>query len=512
MMMKRSSARRVWGALAAAAVGALLLSACGGGGSGPAPSSSGEAGEPGGTVKVLLAAQPATLDPIVGARSGQVVWATMLEPLIVTDPDLELTDAGIITSWERTDETTWTFGVRPDVEFSNGEKADAAAVANTILLSRDAERSQLKSYFGNVESAEATDATTVVVKTKLPQYNIADLLTTVYLVPPAYYAEVGTEGFALEPIGTGPYVLDEVKAGQSIAVVANEDYWGDQPLNDGIVYTWANEAAQRLALVQSKAVDIALDLPPVQADQAESAGLEVIRTTTAMKIIAFLDSTKAPFDDPQLREAAALAIDRDAIVSGIFDGQAEPDGGLLNVRPGQEPAEIVTADPDAAAELVSGSPAVQIHYPAAQYTNIKEVAEAVGGSLEQAGFTVSYEATDYGTLVGRVIGREVPGISIFAGVPNVATPDFFASGFMKSASITGNCPDPTIDEMVATALQQESDEAAAEIYEELNTMGVVEKHCYVPLYRQIFNIATQPSVQGVVFGPLNTLNLTKTTL
>lgn len=510
-MSMTTKLRRVGGTLAALAAGALVLSACGGG-SESSPSGSSDANQTGGTVRVLLAAQPATLDPIVGARSGQVVWATMLEPLIDLNEDLQMTDEGLITSWERTDPTTWTFDVRPDVEFSNGEKADAAAVANTILLSRDAERSQLKSYFGNVESATAVDDTTVEVTTTLPQYNIADLLTTVYLVPPAYYEEVGTEGFAQAPIGTGPYVLDEIKAGQSIDVVVNDEYWGDAPLNDGVTYTWANEAAQRLALVQSESVDIALDLPPVQAEQAADAGLEVISTPTAMKIIAFLDSTKAPFDDAALREAAALAIDRDGIVAGIFDGQAEADGGLLNVRPGTQPAEMVNADPEAAADLVSGSPEVQIHYPAAQYTNIKEVAEAIGGSLEQAGFSVSYDATDYGTLVGRVIAREVPGITLLAGVPNVPTPDFFASGFMKSASITGNCPDPQIDAMVAEALQQDDEAAADAIYEELNTMGVVDMHCYVPLYRQVFNLATLPQVQGVLFGPLNTLDLTKTTL
>ncbi|WP_326553860.1 ABC transporter substrate-binding protein [Micromonospora sp. NBC_01813] len=504
--MKFPRSRRPLAVAAAITVASIGLTACGGSDPEDAESSGSS------TIRALLAAQPATLDPIVGARSAQIVWATMLEPLIDTDDDLAPSDTGLITSWARTDATTWTFTVRPDISFSNGEPADAAAVANTITLTRDTEASPLKSYFGNVTSIEATDDVTVVVTTGTPQYNIPDLLTTVYLVPPEYYQEQGSEGFAAAPIGTGPYVWAGANAGRDISVAKNPDYWGDAPTNDGITFTWANESAQRLALIQSNSVDISFDLPPAQAQAAEAAGVEVVSTETAMKIIAFLDSTKAPFDDPELREAAALAIDREAIVNGIFDGQAAADAGLLNVRPGQQPQSSVTADPTRAKELVGDTaPAVQITYPAAQYTNIEEVAQAVGGSLEQAGFTVTYEPLDYGTLVQRIIGRQVPGIAIFAGVPNVAVPDYFVSGFMKTASLTGNCPDPQIDQLAQQALEQDSAEQAAPIYEQLNTIGVVEKHCYVPLYRQIFNYATGPGVTGVVFGPLNTVDFTKTT-
>ncbi len=507
MLMNSLRSRRPLALVASLALATAGLTACGD----SAPGATQSAGPF--TVRALLAAQPATLDPIVGARSAQIVWATMIEPLINTDANLKAVDTGLITSWTRTDATTWTFKVRPGISFSNGEKADAAAVANTLTLTRDVAASQLKSYFTNVADIQAPDDTTVVVKTKTSQYNFADLLTTVYLVPPKYYQEKGSAGFAAAPVGTGPYVWAGANAGRDMSVKKNPDYWGPKKaINDGITFTWANEAAQRLALIQSKSVDVSFDLPPAQATTAKKAGIQVTSTETAIKIIAFLDSTKAPFDDPKLREAAALAIDRDAIVKGIFDGQAVADAGLLNVSPGQKPAQSVTADPAKAKELVgAAAPAVQIHYPAAQYTNIEEVSQAVGGALEKAGFKVTYVPIDYGTLVKRVVGRQVPGIAIFAGVPNVAVPDFFASGFMKSKSITGNCPDPQIDELSQKALEQTDAAAAAPIYEQLNTIGVVEKHCYVPLYRQVFNYATAGSVKGLVFGPLNTVDFTQTT-
>lgn len=506
MIKNRFGYRRTVAVVAAIAAATLGLAACGDsdeGGSGASSTA---------PIRALLNAQPATLDPISGARSAQIVWATMLEPLVHTDANLEADKTGLITDWTRTDPTTWTFTLRDGITFSNGEKADAAAAANTILLQRDTEKSILKSFLGNITDVTASGPTTLVIKTKLPQYNIADLLTTVYVVPPAYYKEKGPDGFSAAPVGTGPYLFESAKAGREIAVKENPDYWGEKAKNTGIVFTWATEAAQRLALLQSKTVDLAFDLPPAQAKQAKDAGIEVVSTESAVKIVAFVESTRAPFNDPKLREAAALAVDRAGIVNGIFDGQAVADGGLLNVKPGTNPTESVEFDAAKAKSLVgSSSPEVTITYPAAQYTNIEEVSQAVGGGLEAAGFKVKYNPLDYGSLVGQVVGRELTGIYLFAGVPNVAVPDFFASAFMKSVSITGNCPDPEMDKLISEALEQDSTEAAQPIYDELNKIGVVDKHCYIPLYKQIYNYGVAKGVAGTVYSPLNAVDFSKTT-
>ncbi|MFF5257851.1 ABC transporter substrate-binding protein [Actinomadura viridis] len=503
-MIKNASTLRRLAGVAAAATVAAGAAGCGGGtGTGPSDTSH---------IRALLNAQPATLDPIAGARSAQVVWATMVEPLVTTGSDLEPARTGLITDWKRTSPTKWTFTLRPNVKFSNGETADAAAVVNTLTLTRDQNTSILKTYFGNVTSIEAPDTTTVQVTTKRPQYDVPNLLTTVYLVPPKYYKEKGSAGFSAAPVGTGPYVFEDAKPGREISVKANPSYWGEKPANTGVTFTWATEASQRLALLQGKSVDVAFDLPPAQADQAKKAGLKVVSTESALKITAFLEATKAPFKDAKLREAAALAINRDDIVKGIFDGKAVADGGLLNVKPGTQPARRVDADPARAKQLVGASgPSVNLTYPAGQYTNMKEVAEAVGGSLQQAGFTVKYVPVDYGTLVKQVAGRQINGLFLLGAVPNVAVPDFFASGFMKSASITSSCPDPAIDRLVAKALEQKDAGAAQSIYDELNTLGVVQKHCYVPLYKQIYTYGLGSGADGIVYGPLNSVDFTKAT-
>ncbi|GAA2733413.1 ABC transporter substrate-binding protein [Actinocorallia aurantiaca] len=496
--MSQSSFRR-HGSLRASAIGVILVlgvTAC-----------SGQDGDKGdgasnGTLRVVLNSQPATLDPVVGARSDQYVWGTVVEPLISTGEDLEPGKEGIITDWSRDGDTTWNFEVRPGVEFSNGEKADAAAVANSILLNRDGEKAILKSYLTNVKSVKAVDEDTVEVRTAKPQYNIPNLLTNIFLMPPKYYEEKGTEGFTAHPIGTGAFVWKEQQPGRSISVTPNDGYWGQKTSLKGLTFTWSADAAQRLALLRSKAADAVFDLPPSQAKEARDAGLDVQTVQSAMKIVGFLQSDKAPFDDPQLREAAALAVDRDAIVKSIFGGEAAPDAGLLNVKPGTEPSAQVTADPAKAKSLVTKKVTVPLTYPAKKYTYIDEVAQAVGGQLEAAGFTVEYNPVDYGTLVSEVVSRKISGLYLFAGVPNVAVPDYFAHGFITSNSITANCADPALDKLAEDALEKADLASAQPLYDELNKTTVVDKHCYLPLYKQTFSYATD-GVSGIRYSPLN---------
>ena len=454
------------------------------------------------TLRVLLNSPPSGLDPIVSARDGEYVWGTMLDALVSTDANLDPGKDGIVTDWSRPNPTTWTLTIRPGLKFTDGEAADASAVAYSILQNRDNPAGILKSYFANVKSVVATNATTVTVTTDKPQYDLINLLCTVYLIPPKYYQEQGTKGFTAHPIGTGAFVWKGEQPGQSISVTANPDYWGGKPKIGGITFTWASDSTQRLALIQSGAQDVSFDLPPAQAASARSAGLDVVTLDTAVKLTAFLEADKAPFNNPTLREAAALAVDRNALVSSILEGGATPDGGLLNVKPDQKPAQEVQADPAKAKSLVTGSPQIQLTWPSGKYTDIDDVAKAVGGQLEAAGFKVKYNPTDYGSEVGLIVQGQITGMYILAAVPNVAVPDFFAHGFLTSNSITKNCPDPQMDTLAEQALTADGPDQAAPIYDQLNTMAVVQQHCYIPLYQQKFSYALK-NVGGIDYNALN---------
>lgn len=458
--------------------------------------------KPGGTLKVGLPAPPASLDPTLANRGGNYIYGTFSETLTQFDDEGKLSKDGLLTDWERTGRNSWKFTVREGVKFHNGEPFDAEAAKFTILAQRDVEGSILKTYFLNIKDVDVIDPTTIEVKTTTPQFNVPDQLGTVYALPPKAYKKAGAD-FAKNPIGTGPFVYASQKAGVSISVKANPDYWRGAPKLEGIEFSFPKDASQRLALVQSGALDLAFELAHQQGEQAASSGLQVLSVATSLKEIAFIVGEKAPFDDPKVREAAALAIDRNEIVEGIFGGTNVAEGGLLNMLPGQKVPEIVEPNIEKAKELLAGtSPEIDLSWIAGYNTGIEEVTSAMRAQLEKAGFKVKPNPIDQATLIKQAIGREFSGIWLYGAVPNVPDPNFYVQGFMTKSSISGNCVRPAWDKAATEALEAKDAAAAQSIYDDLNTQAVVDQHCYVPLYFETSHFAAADKVGGFKYSVL----------
>src|SRR4029079_6066174 len=329
---------------------------------------------------------------------------TFLEPLISVDSKGNLLKTGIITSWTHPNPTTWRFTVRKGVKFTNGEAGDAYAVANSIALNKYATGGILNTYFQNLKHVRAINTHTVLAVTTLPQFNFANQLGTVYLMPPKYYKQVGTTGVRAAPIGTGPFKVDNIQAGRSITVVPNTAYWGTKPKLNQITFTYAPDPAQRIALVQSGAADFALDLTPAGGRAASAAKLQVLRVATTLKLVMFTFTKQAPLNNVKVRKAISMAIDRDAIVKGIFQNAYQADGGLLNVIPGEKAKNPAKYDPTAAKALVPAGTSLTLDYPTDRYPNMPEVAQAIAQMLENVGIKVKLVPEPYTAGVVKVIG------------------------------------------------------------------------------------------------------------
>jgi len=462
------------------------------------------------SIRVVIAAAP-NIDPIVASRGGQWVWGTFLDSLIAVDAKGGLLKTGIITNWTHPDPLTWRFTVRKGVKFTNGEPGDAYAVANSITLNKYTTGAILSTYFQNLKSVRAVNPTTVVVKTQLPQFNFANQLGTVYLMPPKYYKQVGSAGFRAAPIGTGPYKVDNIQAGRSMTVVTNPDHWGPKPKTGTIVFTYSADPAQRLALVQSGAADIGIDLSPAQARSAVTSKLKTLRVATTLKLVMFAFSKQAPLNNIKVRKAITMAIDRDAIVKGIFQGAYQADGGLLNVIPGQKAKNAVKFDPAAAKALVPAGTSLTLNYPTDRYVNTAEVAQAIAQMLENVGIKVRLVPEPYTSGVVKVIGGTMSGLWITGAVPNVPDANFLAQGFLTKNSITKNCIDRRFDLGTAAALTKKNELAAQPIYDQLDRLAVKDLACYAPIFRPLTYTAMSNDVKGFVFTPLNTIYFDKAT-
>ncbi len=181
------------------------------------------------TLRVVLQAEPTSLNPRSVRCSDSRAWGSIFDSLVGFDRQtLQPNEDGLLTGWEQTGPTEWTFDVREDVTFQNGETFDADAAAFTIKELRDNQASILRGYYSIVEDAQAVDGK-LRITTVEPYLAMPTLLTNAYALPPEYYAEVTAEGFAKKPVGTGPYELKSYTSGSEITVAKYDDYWRGEP-------------------------------------------------------------------------------------------------------------------------------------------------------------------------------------------------------------------------------------------------------------------------------------------
>jgi peptide/nickel transport system substrate-binding protein len=364
-----------------------VLSAC---------SSSGDFGDGGanavnGTTKAastkLTIAQSAdisTMDPAMHrARINQSVVREVFDALVNQSDDLKIVPE-LATSWESVDPTTWRFHLRQNVKFHNGEPFDANAVKFSLERVIDpAQKSPRASMLSMISSVTVEDPMTVVIKTKQPSSILLAELSVNEIVPPKYVKQVGDAEFAKKPVGTGPFKFVEWVPNERVVLAANDDYWGGRPKVDQLVFRPIPEVAARMAALQSGDVQIAAEIPP---DLAKGLSGEVKAASASGTRIFFLamNVTKAPFTDRKVRVAVNEAIDKEALVKGLYLGQARP----LN-----QPAfpEMVGYDSSyqgyaydqaKAKQVLSGvSTPVRLDVDAKD----KTLAEAVAGQLQAAG-------------------------------------------------------------------------------------------------------------------------------
>ena len=459
----------------------------------------------GGTLRMVIGAEPSTLNPMTGTRADQVVAISIIERLVATDANAVPSTHGLVNGWERVDDLTWRFTMREGVHFTNGELAGADAAAFSLTTHRDTDGSVLKGFFAVFADVLVVDDTTFEVTTTIPTNAVPELLANLYVFPPAYYAEMGHEGYGLAPIGTGPFVLSEWNAGTSIVATRNADYWRGQAPLDQIQWAWAGDDATRVALLQTGQADLVVNVPTqLQDDVAGQEGLNVHPVAALSNMTIFLVATAPPFDDVRVRTAAAKAIDRQLLVDAIFDGTgASPNNNFFHTFfqsvDGDE--EGIDYDPDGAAALlaeVGGEVAITNTYTTGRYPSDSDVGEAISGMLEAAGFTVTRNPLDVGTFFGQVIGGELDGMFMFATVPVYPHEDVLVRAFMTSNAITKTCPDDRIDPLADQGLAATDAASRNATYDELGNIAVVDLVCWIPLYEQVLSFGYTDHVQGFV--------------
>jgi peptide/nickel transport system substrate-binding protein len=269
---------------------------------------------------------PGQGNPFSGLGSpGIYTWSPMFDALTLVDAKGEPT-AALAVRWASTGPTTWTFTLRPDVTFSNGEKLDATAVVATFdyLHSEPGKATVVGKELLTLSSAKAVSATEVQFTTAKQDPIVPNRIASMFIVPPRAWAELGPEGFAAKPVGSGSYRVESWNPGKVI-FTAVDGSWR-KPKVSRLEIAEIGDPAARLQALQSKQLDLVLGLAPDQLDQIKAAGAaaQVNPAPQVMSLAYVTTKGKSPLTDQRVRQALNYAVDKQSIVDNVMAGLGKP--------------------------------------------------------------------------------------------------------------------------------------------------------------------------------------------
>lgn len=257
-------------------------------------------------------------------------WMAMFDGLTQLDVEGRLSPA-LALSWDVVSPTRWQFKLRPGVVFSNGEPFTADAVVATIawLKTPEGSRTVIGGEIRAVASATREDDLTVLIDTDRPDAILPRRLSAVSIVAPKAWAELGPDAFARNPATTGSFMINDWSGNVGrLTLKAFAKSWRPPKAERLIVVNMPDNPARVQALLSGQ-IDIAGNVGVDDIDMIETAGGAVTITPSwSVQSLAFRlePGRKTPLADVRVRRALNLAVDKDAIVNGLFRGQMRAAG------------------------------------------------------------------------------------------------------------------------------------------------------------------------------------------
>jgi peptide/nickel transport system substrate-binding protein len=449
----------------------------------------------GGILKVGLQADPTALD--AQKQSLTAIWHVVehiYEGLARVRPDLTVEPA-LAESWEiSADGLTYTFTLREGVLFHDGTPLTSDDVKFTFeRLVDPATASTSAADLASVAAIETPDERTVVLTLNAPD---ASLLTTLAanascLIYSRAFVEANGGNVDQVAMGTGPFRFVEYVPNTRVVLERNPEYW-DAPLPylDGVEMTIAADDTSRTTAVVTGTVDFIEYVPlrDVEILQADPSLTLAGNSNTNIRFIGF-DLTKEPFANPQVRQAIATVVDREAMLGPTVFGHGTP---VTTLFPpdfwAALPADVPAPDVEGARALLA-----EAGYPDgfqttitswSQYSFLSNAALVLQEQLRQIGIEAELNLVENATMVEQVYLPEtrnfdiaVTGESAYVD-PNTLILSNFGSG--ESGNFTGYANE-RVDELIAQGIAVTDEAARAETYRELQQI-LLEDLPWIPLF------------------------------
>ena len=491
--------------LVLAAAMALSLAACGGNqennGSG--------GGTAGGYKNTLIWAQGAdvtSLDPHQGKETPAVQVNTQIfDTLVTVDRETNEVVPQIAESWEQTDDQTYVFKIREGIKFHDGSDLTAEDVKFSLDRARN---SAAVSYIVNfIEEVTVDDDHTVTVKTTAPYApTLRNLAIPFAAIVPKAVVEADENAFIQNPVGSGPYKFVEWNHGDHVTLKAFDDYYAGKPETENLIMKVIPETSQRTIALETGEVDLAYDLavndiPKVNSDDK----LTVYEIPSLTCWYVSMNMNKKPFDNPKVREAMSMAIDRQTIIDTINAGSGQTADAIIAPAVfGYYSTGVKEYNPTKAKELLA-----EAGYPNGFSTTLWvndnqsriEMCQAMQAMLLEVGVQCNLEVLEFGSFISRTTAGDHD-LAYFGWTTSSGDADYsyYSLEHSTQQGAAGNrsfLADPDVDKLIEEARSNTNEEERKELYKEL-AIKLDEINNNIPVYYSSINVGANKKVEGFV--------------
>jgi peptide/nickel transport system substrate-binding protein len=493
-------------ALARVALGALLVAA-----GGPAS---------GFDLRIGAQVEPTSLDPhFANVDTNNAMALHVFSPLVIRNERLQ-PEPGLAASWRMVDDLTWEFRLREGVRFHDGTELTAEDVRFSIerAASIPASPAPLTVYLRQITGIEVVDRHTIRLRTAEVFPLMPIFMGTFVIVSKQAAQGLTTEEFnaGRGMVGTGPYRFTGWQRGERLTLERAPAHWGPAPAAERVTFRFIPNPAARLSALLAGDVDL-IDFVPIASMDAVARRpeLRLSRGVTNRLIYLSMEVERAnapfvadragqpfaergPLQDPRVRRAMSLAIDRRAIAARVMDGASEPTSQIMPEGFfGHVPDLPVEAhDPAQARRLLAeaGYPngfAITLQVPRNRYVNDVRAMEAIAQMLARIGIEARLEVVPVQTFFDRAARREFSVFMIGFGVVT-GEPSSFMSLVLQShdaqartgPSNRGRYANAEFDRLLVQAQRTPPDAAREDLLRRATRVAMSE-HAIIPLHHQV---------------------------
>lgn len=277
-----------------------------------------------------------SMNPFVGVEAPAYFMYALNYDLLVGFSTKDLSpEPSVAESWETSEDgLTWTFKIRDDMKWSDGEPLTSADVEYTFQRVLDEKQGCCLDYIQLIDTMETPDDTTLIITTKEPFPQL--LSAYVYILPEHIWSDISKKEAKTfenypDPVGSGAFHVTEWEKGQFFTLEANEDYWAGAPKIDRVTYRIFNNEDAVVQALKAGEIDFADGLtanpynslkgdPSIGLQAANISSFDEIGMNAGARDVYPESDGHPALEDQVVRQAINHAIDKDVIVDRVLQG------------------------------------------------------------------------------------------------------------------------------------------------------------------------------------------------